>query len=230
MMAPRFRHFKESRCPPGAGFTLLELMIALCLMSLLTVVILGALGTGARVWEHASVEQHVVEETVVARKFLRRWLEQAYPLVDRSEPLRPVMVFQGTKERLDLVAPVPGGIMPGGLAHYSVFVQRNDGRSDLLVTMRHERADENIAAPSSSILIEDISDMSVAYFGAQRSGESEEWHDAWSDATNLPRLVRISIAFPTGDKRTWFELDAALRIGAPADCEYNQLTRSCRGF
>ena len=120
--------------------------------------------------------------------------------------------------------------MPGGLAHYSVFVQRNDGKSDLLVTMRHERADENIVARSSSILIENISDVSVAYFGALRSGEPEVWHDAWSDATNLPRLVRISIAFPTGDNRTWIELDAAPKIGAPADCEYNQLTKSCRGF
>jgi general secretion pathway protein J len=223
-------HTREGRRPPRAGFTLLELLIALCLMSLLTVVILGALGTGARVWEHARVEHRVVEETVVARKFLRRWLEQAYPLVDRSEPLRPVMVFQGTNERLDLVAPVPGGIMPGGLAHYSVFVQRNDGRSDLLVTMRHERADENITTHSSSILIENISDMSVAYFGAQRLADLEAWHDAWSDATNLPRLVRISIMFPTGDSRTWVELEAAPKIGAPADCEYNQLTKSCRGF
>jgi general secretion pathway protein J len=223
-------HIREGRRAPCAGFTLLELLIALSLMSLLTVVILGALGTGARVWEHASIEQHVVEETVVARKFLRRWLEQAYPLVDRSEPLRPVMDFRGTRERLDLVAPVAGGIMPGGLARYSVFVQQNDGRSDLLVAMRHERADGNIAAHSSSILIENVSDMSVAYFGAQRSGEPEGWHDAWSEATNLPRLVRISIAYPPGDKRTWVELDVAPKIGAPADCEYNQLTKSCKGF
>ena len=77
-MAPL--HIGERRRSPRAGFTLLELLISLCLMSLLTVVILGALGTGARVWEHATVEQQVVEETVVARKFLRRWLEQAYPL------------------------------------------------------------------------------------------------------------------------------------------------------
>ena len=229
-MMPGLRHIKEDGGSPGAGFTLLELLIALTLMSLLTVVILGALGTSARVWEHASAEQHAVEETVVARKFLRRWLEHAYPLVDRSDPLRPVTSFQGAKEHLDLVAPVPGGIMPGGLAHYSIFVQRNDGRSDLVVTMRHERANESIAAPSSSVLIEDISDMSVAYFGAQHSAEPEEWHDAWSDGTNLPRLVRISIAFPPGDKRTWVELDVAPRISAPADCEYNQLTKSCRGF
>jgi general secretion pathway protein J len=229
-MAPGFREIKDSRCSPGAGFTLLELLIALTLMSLLTVVILGALGTGARVWEHASVEQQVVEETVVARKFLRRWLEQAYPLVDRSEPLRPIVAFQGTKERLDLVAPVPGGIMPGGLAYYSIVVQRNGARSDLLVTMRHERADENVVAHSASVLIEDISDMSVAYFGVQRSTEPEQWHDVWTEATSLPALVRISIAFPTGDKRTWTELDVAPKIRVPADCEYNQLTKSCRGF
>lgn len=120
--------------------------------------------------------------------------------------------------------------MPGGLAHYSIFVQRNDRRSDLLVTIRHERAAENIVAHSSSILIEDISDMSVAYFGAQRSGEPEGWHDAWTDATSLPRLIRISIAFPTGDNRAWVELDVAPKIRVPADCEYNQLTKSCRGF
>jgi general secretion pathway protein J len=229
-VAPRFRHSKEGRRSLGAGFTLLELLIALTLMSLLTVVILGALGTGARVWERASAGQQIVEETVVARKFLRRWLEQAYPLVDRSEPLRPVVVFRGTKEGLDLVAPVPRGIMPGGLTHYSIFVQRNGGRSDLLVTLRHERADENIAALSSSVLIEDIGDMSVAYFGAQRATEPEEWHDGWTDATNLPELVRISIAFPPGDKRTWTDLNVTPRIRAPADCEYNQLTKSCRGF
>lgn len=229
-MASGLRHIKRGRRSPTVGFTLLELLIALTLMSLLTVVILGALGTGARVWEHASVQQHVVEETVVARKFLRRWLEQAYPLVDRSDPSRPVTVFQGTKERLDVVAPVPGGIMPGGLAHYSIFVQRNGGRSDLLVTIRHERADEKTAAHSGSVLIEDISDMSVTYFGAQRSAEPEEWRDAWTDATNLPRLVRISIAFPSGDKRTWTELDVAPKITVAADCEYSQLTKSCRGF
>lgn len=221
---------RKDRSAFDAGFTLLELLIALTLLSMITLVILGALGIGARVWERTSEEQSTIEETTLARNFLRRWIEQAYPLFDRSDPLRPVVVFQGTSERLDLVAPVPAGIAQGGLAQYSISVQPIGGEGHLVVSFRHERADNGASLHPSSILLENVSVVRWSYFGAQRFGEPDTWHDSWTDRSNLPRLVRLSIEFPAGDSRNKIEVEAAPKVRVPADCEYNPLTQSCRGY
>lgn len=216
----------EKRCfSYVAGFTVLELLVALTLLSMITLVILGTLRIGARVWERTTEEQGIVEETMLAHKFIRRWIEQAYPLIDRSDPLRPVIVFQGTGDRLDLVAPVPKGILEGGLARYSIFVQPVEGERHLVVSSRHERADQNAPPHPSSILLEDVSGFSLSYFGAQHSGEPDGWHDRWVDASSLPKLVRVSIKFRAGDN---VELEVAPKIRMAAECEFPP-TQSCGG-
>jgi general secretion pathway protein J len=213
-----------------SGFTLLELLVALTLLSLVTLVMLGALRMGSRVWERSGAELDIVEETVIARGFLRQWIGGAYPLVDRTDPARPALAFQGSRERLDFMAPAPEGLVPGGLARFSLSVEGGGDDGRLAVSVEEELAAPGQAYRASSILMENVATVSFAYFGAEQPNRAPEWRDSWADATRLPSLVRISVTFPAGDRRSWIDLDIVPRIAVSADCEYNPLVKSCRGL
>lgn len=209
-----------------AGFTLLELLVTVALLSVISVMLLSALQMGGRVWEKTSEHASVLEEVGSTRQFLNRWIGQAYPLVDRADPLRPILQFQGTRELLEFVAPAPRAL-GGGLAHFRIERTATDR---LVVRVWGERLADGGQDASESLLLDKVTGVQFAYFGATRDGEATAWHEAWGEAARLPTLVRIVVSFPDGDPRSWIALDIAPQITAPADCEYNALSKTCRGL
>ncbi|MBV9735696.1 MAG: prepilin-type N-terminal cleavage/methylation domain-containing protein [Acidisphaera sp.] len=58
------------------------------------------------------------------------------------------------------------------------------------------------AAPSTTVLLEGVDRLQIAYWLPPAPGQAAGWRDAWQ-ADSLPGLVRIRLAFSERDGRRW---------------------------
>jgi general secretion pathway protein J len=216
------------REPTDAGFTLVELLAAIALLSLLSVILLGSLRFGLLAWERGAAHRDRVERIALVQNVLRRAIEDAYPLFVTGAAARGRVELEGTAHALALLSPAARALGKGGRARWSLAVARDGKRADLSITATPELAgDPSLTA--TKVLLPGIDGLELAYFGKARSERAPGWHRQWRDEMELPRLVRIQVSFPPGDPRAWPELVVAPRIGADVGCVYDPLTRQCRG-
>lgn len=211
-----------------AGFTLLELLVAITLMALLSVVLLGGLRFGARVWEESERHNTRGNEVRNAQMHLREKIEQAWPYFDTTDPTKPHVRFRGDSQSLEFLAPVPPDLAPGGYAEVEVVTASKDGMLRLVMQSRPELAAAE-GMQHREVLLDGLLELKISYFGADASSIAPAWHDEWQDQKRLPGLVRIDAAFAPEDGRHWPSFIVAPKIEADVSCAFDPLTHFCRG-
>jgi general secretion pathway protein J len=193
------------------GFTLLELIVTLGLLSLIVAAIVGGLGTGRRVWQmQDDLEQ--LSATGAARALLAARLADAMPVMERSAKGVLLPAFEGATDRLMFVAPLPRSGSGGGLIHQVVHLApTTGGRQNLVI---EEAVFQGGGAPEQAVLIENVSGLAIRYLDSGVSRSAPAWTDAWTRTPALPKLIGVSITFPPGDPRRWPELMLAPRAGS----------------
>lgn len=192
---------QSSSTPSGQddGFTLIEVLVALALLSLLSLVLLASLRFAVAAWQRSSLYSEWADRTLVLQNQLRRFIGDAYPRYLTDDAGRGHVAFTGTASSLSFLAPTPVAL--GGTAHtrFALFVDERDGRADLVLTSTPELVQGDASALSSKrLLLNDIRGLEIGYFGKVRSARQAAWHDAWSEQPTLPRLIRIRLHFEIG--------------------------------
>ena len=100
------------------GFTLVELLLAITLMSMLLALAYGGLRASTRATDRGQVILEESGRVRMAHQFVRKQLNQMVPLVFmESEDLdiqEVRTVFEGTSEGIRFVGPMPGYLGFGG--------------------------------------------------------------------------------------------------------------------
>jgi general secretion pathway protein J len=213
---------------PEAGFTLVELLAALALLSLLSVILLGSLHFGLKAWERGAVHADRVDHVALVQGFLRRAIEDAYPFFTVDAATQGRVEFEGTPSSLRLLSSAAHALRSGGRSRLSLAAVQGRQGLDLVVTATPELARDD-GAVTRKVLLADIQSIELSYFGRGRADREPAWHDRWTAEVRLPRLVRIRVSFPPGDHRLWPDLRVAPRIGADVGCVYDPLSKRCRG-
>ncbi len=208
--------------PRGArGFTLLELLIAMTLLGLLAGLLFGGLSFGIRVWEKGDAELEKMAELQIAQGLIRRLISRSLLSDLAEDENEDTAIFEGTPDTLHFVGPAPAQSLPGGLYRMSIRADDESGERRLVMAWwlfdpderePREGEDENVV-----VLVENISDISFAFFGTadEDADRDSRWRDRWEDMPGLPRLVRINLTFPEGDRRIWPELIVAPMVTSP---------------
>ena len=97
-----------------ASFTLLELMVSMTVLGLLSVMMVGGLHFGARVWERTESAAQDQGRVAAVQAVLRRQVAQMQSQQVRGTDRRPRIAFEGTAGRLVFVAPLPQYLGQGG--------------------------------------------------------------------------------------------------------------------
>ena len=200
----------------SAGFTLLELLIAITLLGLLLAGLFGGLRLGARAWERSEERLEESARLQVVQNFLRERLAQAYPLTAEDQTGRLRLAFEGTGDTLRFVTLMPG-YLGTGFAELLLAVDDRTGIENLVVQWRRfeltpQSDDEE---RQIKVLLEDIEALEIAYYGALARGEPILWHEQWLDVMALPQLIRLRVIFAVDDRRYWPDLIVRPMTDAP---------------
>jgi general secretion pathway protein J len=185
----------------GRGFTLLELLIGLALLSLMLALLFGGFRVASASWN--AVETRIERSTheSIAKGFVRRLLTQLQPLRWKKTPNQPV-AFHGEPNRIVAIAPLTGQTGSSGIRLVSLSVEPDDkahhqGVQLILreTQLRHESENfgEGIEDAQKHPLLNDLAEISFAFFGAEKKGGLPGWHDVWPNKEELPRLIRVTL-------------------------------------
>jgi general secretion pathway protein J len=191
----------------AAGFTLVELLIALMLMGLLTIMLLGNLHFGMRAVTAASATLDRSGQIATAEAFLRNTLSDAQSIPDPTAPERGVsIIFDGAPDQIEFATLPPAYLAAGGFHRLTVSLKGEGDERRLIVTWQPiarglKTTDLQELAPS--VLLDKIGAAAFAYCcresaATEPSDGPPQWTDRWPATDGLPRLIRLHLAFADG--------------------------------
>ena len=181
------------------GFTLIELMLALVLMSGISSILYGSLALASRSWDGGEAKADQVSDMRSTLAYLRAQLSEQYPQRMWKTPEVQLM-FTGEKDEMRYAAVLPERVAGGGVYYFRLAVVRNGDKSQLV----QERLIPDTSAlevpefrdADRSVLAEDIAELKVSYFGRDANAAELDvptWRDRWDDRQRLPLLVRVDV-------------------------------------
>lgn len=196
-----------------AGFTLVEMIVALAMTALIGLLLIQTLQATGLITRNAK-RLAAQEEVQLVRGHLRSTLASAVrrrrdgarvPFLGQDGRLVATIGANGEAERvsemqLDLAAAAsPDGT---GLA--------------LVEHTRTASSDEGTA--QSEVLLERIAGLRLRYFGVPGQAGMPDWQPrwvtTWSRKDRLPVLVEVTVEFPVADSRRWPALILPLGAGS----------------
>ena len=204
-----------------AGFTLVELLLAITLMSIL----LGLTYTGLRAATRSSQRGELLlaagGELRASHQFIRRQLNQMLPLpyavTEGAEELR--IVFEGDARHIQYVAPMPGYLGAGGPQVQLIeVVNADDG--ELLIQFSHALLqgfeESRLYDRDPVILLDGVSSAGFEFLTRDEEGELIGWTASWDQQDTLPVAVRLDLEFSGDLNMQWPDLAAGVRVDEQA--------------
>ena len=186
------RHPQRRRIRSGeAGFTLLEILVALSVLGILLVLLRQGVQFGVRITEMQAEARDRQGDLEAIDRALRRMVALADP---GTYPEPPTM--RGASRLLTFATELPTG-GAGSRQNADVAISAEAGRLLLRWTpRRHVKPFGATPAPEEVVLLTGIDRVEFAYRG------EGAWTSSWR-ADKLPALIRIAIVFPAGSRRRW---------------------------
>lgn len=204
----------------AGGFTLVELLLAITLMSIL----LGLTYTGLRAATRSAERGEKIlaagGEIRAAHQFVRRQLNQMLPLPfaveDEGEQVR--IIFVGDSSRIQYVAPMPGYLGAGGPQVQLLELASNDDggvlqfSNSLLQGFEQERLYDRDPVK----LLRNVDSAGFEFLGRDEDGELTGWVSSWDQQDELPVAVRLNLEFGAESTLRWPDMVAGVRIDESA--------------
>jgi len=188
-----------------AGFTLLEVVLAMTSLAMLTAIVYGAFHLGTRAVTRGQEAIAVTQRLRVANDVLVRQLKSAVAYPARSEEDGEYWFFRGTPSRMQFVtaAGMQGG---GGQVEVTYSIEDGPGCGSspppcLLLTENPHISPDSLgkgrvdrAGARTAILLDGFRRMSFDYWDPEErepAGYSGRWNPL--DHERLPAAVRISV-------------------------------------
>lgn len=209
----------------ATGFTLIEVLIAMTLLSIMVVLLFSSLRICAQSWEQGENKIAEVNEVAVVYNFFQRHLSSAIPTWNEdgvyaanqsgtdaaTEKDNKIFSFQGKKKSLQFVSVFPASAGRAGMQLFSIQPQQQDKEQVIKVTLTpfFPVTEGEEWHKEEEVLLRHVSDFTLAYFGADDTGKSS-WQDEWLEKGVHPRLVKISINTTNGV--FWPEIIIGLKV------------------
>ena len=194
-------------CGPR-GFTLLEMIVVVAVMGFLVIGLTEGSRFGLRAYKHQAdmIADH-----------------DQFDAVDRTlrQLLTQVQMRGGTEAgALAFTGNLPAAVAIGTRrADMDLLVDPDHQLILNWVPHRHETPLGNPEKPVTTVLLRGVGRMDIGYWhggDANAAGDQSGWNDQLN-ANETPKLIKITLQFPPGDKRSWPAIIVAPAALGPED-------------
>lgn len=200
-----------------SGFTLLEMLLALTLLSLIMGALLGGLHMGRRSWETGRLYEGVSEVEEAARAIADQFA-RVYPVQVARRDNAATAAFVGRADGCRIVTLSEGGGQYGGLILTEMGADPSAAAPTLGLWTKVYRAEEfesvGRGAMEGVTVVRDVAYFNLSYFGAIEQGKPPVWTEDWREREGLPLLVRVKI----GAYRYGKVVDASFVVALRQSC------------
>lgn len=205
------------------GFTLIELLIALVLVSMVSLLLGGALRLGTQAWAKVNARQDQAEHDFLLAQMLRRHLASARFVTMQTSDGANVTGFIGAPDRVTFIAPYPSYDNDGALYWWTLEVaadaamaddalqlsyvrydadQTVDARGDATITVTQNYEENGLSStseldPETLVIAPEVSAITLSYFYRNAMDEGQ-WVEGWDPtdeefANTTPELIRLIV-------------------------------------
>jgi len=189
------------------AFTLLELLIAMVLASLLAVLTYAGLQLGLRSWEVSERRQQALESRYLTQALLRRLLESPQQVLVRDPEGELQMAYRGQPDNVIFIARLPQ--IDSSPQRYWLQLAQSQAEDSpnphnwqlLLRYLPYDgygSVDWQLLGASlemdaqQEVLLGDLAEPLQFAYLEQRAGREPNWQPQWHQHEQLPALLRIS--------------------------------------
>jgi prepilin-type N-terminal cleavage/methylation domain-containing protein len=189
-----------------AGFTLVEVILAMTIFALMGTILYGAfsLGHGAVEKSQASFEKNQKLRSVT--DFVGSYIRSSYPY--RSSPQDPVIFFTGEESELIFISSFSLAMGGRGMAKVRLFWDGGEGESGALrleeeTPVRIQTEEDSEGHRTGMVVREGVKEFRITYLDPQT--EDEKWEERWDtrERKSLPRAVRLRYRTEEGREVQW---------------------------
>lgn len=220
---PLQRH--ENPAQPGqAGFTLVEMLIALVLLSLLALGMVSALSTMGQTQERIDQRFAHADERQSITAFVQQTLER---LSDRgaslSQQSKPLPLFKGEPQSIEWLGIMPARHGMGGRYFFRLSVEAAAPAPALV--LRYQPWQGELVLPDWSVaatrvLVSDVTGFAIGYGG--KDMPPQQWQSSWIAAESLPSRIRLDVTTSDGAWPLWIVATHTLSPGGGRSDMYSR--------
>lgn len=215
---------------PQAGFTLVELLVALALLAMTATLLLATMTTGRGLAARVEASAVATESVAAAQNVLRARIEAIIPETFFASAT-PTIDVRGTDTVLSFTARPGQGRRPGPPQRFRILLTRTGELTLFNIDTLSVVADPDaptVAGWTRSPLLGNVERLTIAYYGVHPPDNQRRWRGFWQDQPTLPELVRIRVGFAPGDRRVWPDLIVQPTANVTATCQIDVITGRCR--
>jgi general secretion pathway protein J len=192
---------RASKDSSNAGFTLIEVVLALTIFALMGAILYGALSLGQKAVERSQLSFEKNQQLRAFADLMGSYVRSSHPY--RATPQDPAIYYEGEEEQLSFVS--ASSLALGGRGMALVRISWQEGTLTLSEELPVRIGEEGGAGGqrNSVVLREGIKQLRFAYLDPQSDGE--QWEERWDAAERkiLPRAVRLSYRTEAGKEVRW---------------------------
>ncbi|MDQ7089146.1 MAG: prepilin-type N-terminal cleavage/methylation domain-containing protein [Methylococcales bacterium] len=178
-------HIKSSQ-----GFTLIEVLIALSLLSVMMLMLFAGLRISAKSWDKGENKLTEVAEMSSTAHFFHNQLAASLPLWDDFTTKIKEFSFQGTQNTLQFVSSLPASSRRLGLQRFNVRLKNT--KIEVSIQPFYPTLADDAWKIETVTLVDNIGSLTLRYFGSKEPKELPVWQTNWH-YDHLPKLIAITI-------------------------------------
>jgi general secretion pathway protein J len=194
------------------GFTLIEVIVSMTILSLILVLLFSTLFTANQNWQLTKRNITQNDDIRLISNFIRRQIIQNIPLlwIDKKEQR---LIFNGKKNELNFTSTLPAHRGGGGIQILSLRVNRTDDAHHLDLYYRYANPDKSPfdewSDEKHTTLLDNIKNIELSYYGQEKINEDSVWRDEWQNKEVLPTLINLKI-ITVNEDLSWPEITIPL--------------------
>jgi general secretion pathway protein J len=181
-----------------SGFTLVEMLVALALLSIMTLYAWQSFSTLQRFKLIADRVGSQMEVDAAARQMTMA-ISDTRGVLGHDVNNQPLGTFKGQPNRIEFIATSDGERETGG---FYVVTYSVDDKARLISTHRLFRENE-ILAETKITLLRNVKSLSFKYLYQAPNEQNLQVSNTWEGKLTSPWAVEVNVEFEEGDKRKW---------------------------